>query len=256
MTGVAGEYGGPEAPGAEPLPGPPGPAALYSGAPYPPYEPYSGLRGLAGWTGALLIATAIAVGVVFLSEVAGVSELSPDAGETAADATGEQVLIGALLGFIEGGLYIAAVVLFMIWFHRAYRNLRPLGVERPRYGTGWAIGAWFIPVFNYIRPKQIVNDIWRASGSEAPPDQGDGWRREPIPAVYRYWWTAWIGVAVIGIAASVVLVAQGEGSVLSEALYYLSYLVTIAAALLARSAVRQTTERQESRARKLGWIRA
>ena len=249
MSGVA----GPEAPGAEPVPGPP--SAAVPQYP-PPYEPYSALRGVASWTGALLIAVAIATAVLLIAEVSGLTQASPDAGETVADATAEQILVGALLNLIAGGLNIAVVVLFMIWLYRAYRNLRPLGVARPRFGTGWAIGAWFIPIFNYIRPKQIANDVWRASDPEAPPDQGDSWRGGPIPSVYAAWWGAWMATAVIGVTAGVIVAVQQEGSVGSELLYYLAYLVTIAAALLARSAVRQTTDRQEARARALGWIPA
>ncbi len=33
-----------------------------------------------------------------------------------------------------------------------------------RYGHGWAIGGWFVPILNFWRPMQVVNDVWRAGG--------------------------------------------------------------------------------------------
>ena len=51
-----------------------------------------------------------------------------------------------------------------------------------RYGTGWAIGAWFIPIFNLFRPKQIANDIDRASAPDAGHDQRLASARTRCPA--------------------------------------------------------------------------
>jgi hypothetical protein len=58
----------------------------------------------------------------------------------------------------------------------------PLGGER-RYGVGWAIGAWFGPILNLRRPKQIANDIWRATN--APADPG-------ISPLLTLWWAAFL----------------------------------------------------------------
>ena len=56
-------------------------------------------------------------------------------------------------------LVIATGVAFLVWFSRAYRNLDALDLPR-RYGTGWAIGGWFVPFLNFARPKQVADDIW------------------------------------------------------------------------------------------------
>jgi hypothetical protein len=46
-----------------------------------------------------------------------------------------------------------------------------------RWSAGWAIGAWFVPVLSLVRPKAILNDIWRASdprvsaGSSLSPEK-------------------------------------------------------------------------------------
>lgn len=89
---------------------------------------------------------------------------------------------------ILAGLVSAAV--FIAWFFRAYKNLRRLGVQNLRYGDGWAIGAWFIPFFNWVRPKQIANDIWR--GSEHGVDAWWQWRQVEVPGLVHWWWALFL----------------------------------------------------------------
>ena len=69
---------------------------------------------------------------------------------------------------------LIAAIFFIAWLRRAYANLRALGVESLRFGTGWAVGAWFVPILNLFRPVQIVNDVWR--GSHPYLEDRHGWR--------------------------------------------------------------------------------
>lgn len=55
----------------------------------------------------------------------------------------------------SSGLLIAKDFAFLVWFWLAYRNLDALDLRR-RYGTGWAIGGWFVPFLNLARPKQVA----------------------------------------------------------------------------------------------------
>lgn len=102
-------------------------------------------------------------------------------------------------GNIEGGyrsysrwvgfyslLLLVSAGLFIAWFFQAYKNLRRLGVANMRYGNGWAIGAWFVPILGLWRPKQIANDIWR--GSEPGTEASSGWRAVPVPSFVHWWW--------------------------------------------------------------------
>src|SRR5688500_9966452 len=68
------------------------------------------------------------------------------------------VLINGIFTF---SILVAAIV-FLIWFHRAYSNAAGLANGRLRWGTGWSVGAWFVPILWWWRPKQIANDVWRA----------------------------------------------------------------------------------------------
>ena len=64
---------------------------------------------------------------------------------------------------------LVCVGLLIAWTHRLYRNLEPLGFRELRFGSGWAVGGWFVPFLNLVRPKQIVNDIWRAGDPALGP---------------------------------------------------------------------------------------
>ena len=80
---------------------------------------------------------------------------------------------------------VVTAVVFIIWFHRAYQQVRALGGEM-RYSDGWAIGSWFIPIAGLWIPKKLANDIWWGS---SPPEER-AWPRHP--ALLTAWWLAWI----------------------------------------------------------------
>jgi hypothetical protein len=96
--------------------------------------------------------------------------------------------IGLLAGLLSAGVFIA-------WFYRAYKNLGRLGVENQRYGKGWAIGSWFIPFFNWVRPKQMANDIWR--GSERGVDTWWYWRQVEVSSLLHWWWALFLAQGII-----------------------------------------------------------
>jgi hypothetical protein len=92
----------------------------------------------------------------------------------------------AALGTAQTITYPLAAVAFIAWLHLAYGNLDVIGARR-RYGRGWAIGSWFVPFLNLVRPLRIVNDVWRGG---APPDAGFK-QREPRPIVI-WWWVTFV----------------------------------------------------------------
>ena len=53
-----------------------------------------------------------------------------------------------------------------------------------------AVGGWFVPCLNFVRPKQIMNDTW---GGLSPEDYaGDDWRGRLITPLLHWWWGLWI----------------------------------------------------------------
>ena len=70
------------------------------------------------------------------------------------------ILAQLALSFLLIVVSICNMVLFFMWFRRAYYNLR-LIKGKTRYAVGWAVGAWFIPVVHLFMPYQIMNELFR-----------------------------------------------------------------------------------------------
>lgn len=68
-----------------------------------------------------------------------------------------------VVGIAYTVVYAVAAIVWIRWFHRAYSNL---DAGDRRYGTGWAIGGWFVPILSLWRPKQIANDLWTAGAAD------------------------------------------------------------------------------------------
>ena len=154
------------------------------------------------------------------------------------DATDHRrVLLSICLLIVSAG----AGVLFIAWTSRLYRNLAPLGTRGLRFTEGWAIGAWFVPLLNLVRPKQILNDIWRAS---EPGAGGDGWQHNRVSPLLHWWWASWVvGLLLVGSSDLVTndlerireQLAKDVGAAMALAI----------GAALALVTVRRLTERQE-----------
>jgi heme/copper-type cytochrome/quinol oxidase subunit 2 len=95
-----------------------------------------------------------------------------------------------LVAVLQVAVSVAVIVVWLIWFHRARVNAERYG-NALRHGTGWAIGAWFVPVLNMVRPKAITDDIARASDPQLlfAPKNPLGLPRPPLITV---WWIAWL----------------------------------------------------------------
>jgi hypothetical protein len=152
---------------------------------------------------------------------------------------------------VQGGLWILTAIFFIAWLHRAYKNLQPLGVLTLRFGPGWAIGAWFVPIMNLFRPKQIVNDVWRGSDPAAHPV---AWRDAPVPFVFAVWWIAYLAAQIVGTVAerSAAAAESLEEYEVSSAVYIGVDSLTVLAGILAVLVVDMTTARQAARVAGVG----
>jgi hypothetical protein len=56
-------------------------------------------------------------------------------------------------------LFIITAILFLMWIYRAHRNPPSLGASGLKYSPGWAVGGFFIPIWNLFRPFQVTTEI-------------------------------------------------------------------------------------------------
>ena len=126
---------------------------------------------------------------------------------------------------------LVIVVLFIVWQFRAAKNNEALGRVGARFGPGWSIGAWFIPLANLVIPVMIVQDLWRsAKGS---------W-------LVGIWWAAWVisllryGASNTGLHDSSSL----DDIEASNTIALVGVVATAIAAVLAACVVWQLSRRQ------------
>ena len=162
-----------------------------------------------------------------------VSDSEIDASNTRASA----------IGLIQTALLIAVAVFFIRWLRVAYRNADVVAPGLRRYGHGWAIGAWFVPFLNLWRPKQIVNDVWRAGDPSNAPYAAR------LPVWLNLWWAAWLLTNVLGQVAGRLSLRQDTNEELRtlDYWYIASDATDAVAALLAILVVRRISARLEER---------
>ena len=225
-------------------PGPPAPAAL---------EGYLPLRRPAR---RVRLALGVSILLALASAAANLGHTQA-ARELAGGGTGDLYL---WIGAVQAAWFLVTAGLWLAWFRRAYLNLPALGARRLRFRPWWAVGAWLVPVFSLFRPKQVLNDIWRASDPGLPPEQDDTWRRRPVAELLGWWWLSFLAsvfvrsitTEAVHAAADLMLLGllpeQFERFQPSAGMQVLADLLTVLCGLLALRVVRRTTTRQHDRA--------
>ncbi|HAX82628.1 MAG TPA: hypothetical protein DCY40_08690 [Actinobacteria bacterium] len=148
------------------------------------------------------------------------------------------------LAWAAGAVGLVVAVAVIVWLRRMYRNLSPLGVTELRFAPGWAVGAWFVPILNWIRPKQIVDDIWRATELEAPHPIGGTWRWKPVPQWVHLWWALSVATSLLGIVGGL----GGRTSRTAVGALMLTSAASLLVSPLLFLVIGRTTDRQDQRA--------
>lgn len=89
-------------------------------------------------------------------------------------------------------IYLSSAVVCLIWIRRAYRNLLTLQQKPNEFSSGWAIGSYFVPLINYVRPYSIMKEIWFGSQPDynLPDESNDEYyKRLSSNTVLILWWT-------------------------------------------------------------------
>jgi hypothetical protein len=139
------------------------------------------------------------------------------------------------LGRLElAGLILTGIAWF-IWLHRAVANARSLGVDTAAT-PGWAVGWWFVPFANLVKPYRILRSLFDGlvSGSSA---------------IVAYWWGCYLIAGFVGEFA----VLQHPDTLAALRVfagsYFTSEALRVVAAILAALMVWKIDEGTETAAR-------
>jgi hypothetical protein len=104
---------------------------------------------------------------------------------------------------VQAGAFAVTALLFVAWLYRLRVNVRALGVRKLDFARYWSVLGFLIPALNFLRPYQVMAEVWRASDpSVLDPFE---WKALEPPRILTLWW------AGVVIAATLELLAFGLG---------------------------------------------
>ena len=221
----------------------------------PSGERFRSLKGLSVALLVMFIVTAFCYGAVSLTLIGRADTFSrADSGLVPSDevSAADDGVAGAYL--LSSMCEIALFVLLIVWLWRAYSNTRVFGAGPWRWGRGWTVGSWFIPLANLVIPKLLINDAWRGADARAP--QNPLWRRLPVAGVVTMWWVLLVaGRVLLQIADAGATVVDDMADVVPfDQFGAVVALLCMAGCILGAIAVWKMFRRQHERAAELGLV--
>ena len=80
-----------------------------------------------------------------------------------------------------------SVIFVSMFLHRAQSNLHNADIDRLEFTPGWAVGWYFIPFANLVKPFQAMRELWNKSTGRLDGDEA------MTPGYMGIWWGAWLG---------------------------------------------------------------
>jgi hypothetical protein len=181
-----------------------------------------------------------------IGEIADPSQVVMFGGE----ANSPWLLAQGLIALFQVPVYIATLVMFLIWLFRIYKNLDFLESQQHREFTpGWAVGWWFVPFANLVKPFQVMREAWFDSNPEIETEQTFlSASLRAAPSYMGFWWALWIGSNIFSNIAGRFSDLNDPADVpLLGLVFILASGLSIAAAIICIKMVRDITSRQEQR---------
>lgn len=154
-------------------------------------------------------------------------------GESTASGTPVWILLAyTLLAMLSLLVAIASFVVTGFWLSRARRNADLIAPDQQRWSRVWVWLSWIVPVVSYWCPKQVIDDVWRSTvGDPGKPNT-------------RWWWGAFIAMAMIGIAGNL---TSGDPTHGDEVVYeWIGAMATTVAAVFWIRVVRTLSHAQDA----------
>lgn len=153
----------------------------------------------------------------------------------------------ALISILELFLYVATATMFLIWLYRVYTNLTPLRAPDREFTPGWAVGWWFIPFANLVKPFQVVREAWQQSDPDFDPELNFMPNSIFTPTFFGFWWAFWILSNISNNISSHLIDDNGQAMEGFALVTIISSIFSMIAAILAILVVRSISTRQDER---------
>ncbi|MBA7477747.1 hypothetical protein ES707_13161 [subsurface metagenome] len=155
----------------------------------------------------------------------------------------------ATIGFFYLALFVITGILFLMWIHRAHRNLPSLGNTNLKYSPGWAVGWFFVPILSWWKPYQVTTEIWKASDPTTDIKDSTAWQKSPASSLVSSWWFLFLVSIFIGnIAIRYFLRAETLNEILTASWWGLVIdVIDISTVILTMLLVRNIDQRQETK---------
>ncbi len=187
--------------GLPPPPGLPQPPAPEPGEPDQYRSPRGSAMALQAVLGVMMVVSAIAMAFMLVDYRLWSRVDSDPLSVRIAQLDGSTDRLNAM-AMIQLVLIVLIVIGFMVWTRRLYRNVPVL--ER-RHKAGWATWGWLVPFVNWVRPWQVLDDVWKATEPQRGTDgRASGWQTPRSSRLVNLWWGGLVIMSLVG------LIAQGR----------------------------------------------
>jgi hypothetical protein len=157
-----------------------------------PAEPFVFANREARWSQGLLWAALVISAIAAVSGFFEISLLNQiGAGVISETEANANDLRQGAIGILQFLITLATAAAFLTWFYRMHKNLPRLGARNLQYSPGWAVGGFFVPFLNLVRPYQVMREVWCRS---YPPSSESGATPEgqppqpPALTLVGWWW--------------------------------------------------------------------
>jgi len=162
-----------------------------------------------------------------------------------------------MIGIAQLALYVLTAFFFLVWIYRAHKNLKALGAQGLKYSPGWAVGGFFVPFLNLVRPYQVAKEIWKASDPNIEDDYDISWQYAPSSSAIGWWWSLWLLSGFVGRTANGLFTSPEtlDALLMGSGVLLASEVLTLLAAVLAIRVVTGIGARQRERHGRLSeWL--
>lgn len=159
---------------------------------------------------AVLVTTGIVLSILMKTAIAAVdlwvlrefATVNPDLpsrhiSPEAAQAVPGLDLLLRYAGYADLFIIILAALAFVVFLHRAYRNVMQPVIANRRYSPRWTVLAFLIPVVNFVMPYQVLREVWKCSRTLVRTHVDGHWEDERRPLLLPLWWISTLAAFVV-----------------------------------------------------------